>query len=193
MFERFTDRARQAVVLAQEDARMRRHHYIETEHLLMGLYGVPDGIAAQVLHSLGVSREDIHNEIAKIVGPGSSTGNPDRDALATIGIDLDEVRRQTEEAFGPGALERTRAAGRGRFCRAPRGHIPFTRRSKHALERSLREALGLRHNYIGTEHILLGLLALRDGLAAKMLRSRGVTYDAARAAIMARLQGAAGA
>ncbi|MGH8905069.1 MAG: Clp protease N-terminal domain-containing protein [Egibacteraceae bacterium] len=70
--------------------------------------------------------------------------------------------------------------------------MPFTRRSKHALELSLREALGLRHNSISTEHILLGLLALRDGLAARMLHSRGVTYDAARAAILARIEGMTG-
>jgi len=192
MFERFTDRARQVVVLAQEDARTRRHHYIGTEHLLMGLFGVPDGIAANVLRSLGASREDIDAEIARVVGPGSATGDLARDVLATIGIDLDEVRRQTEEAFGPGALERTRA-GQQRPGRVPRGHIPFTRRSKRVLEQSLREAIGLRHNYIGTEHILLGLLAVRDGFAEKMLRTRGVTYDVTRATIVTRIQGAAGA
>ena len=116
MFERFTDRARRVVVLAQEEARMLNHNYIGTEHILLGLIHEGEGVAAKALESLGIS--------------------------------LEAVREQVEEIIGQGQ-------------QAPSGHIPFTPRAKKVLELSLREALQLGHNYIGTEHILLGLI--REG------------------------------
>ena len=124
MFERFTDRARRVVVLAQEEARMLSHNYIGTEHILLGLIHEGDGIAAKALESLGVS--------------------------------LEAVRAQVEEIIGQGQ-------------QAPSGHIPFTPRAKKVLELSLREALQLGHNYIGTEHILLGLIREGEGVAAQVL------------------------
>jgi ATP-dependent Clp protease ATP-binding subunit ClpC len=129
MFERFTDRARRVVVLAQEEARMLSHNYIGTEHILLGLIHEGEGVAAKALESLGIS--------------------------------LEAVRAQVEEIIGQGQ-------------QAPSGHIPFTPRAKKVLELSLREALQLGHNYIGTEHILLGLIHEGEGVAAKALESLGI-------------------
>ena len=185
MFERFTDRARQAVVDAQQEARSLHHNYIGTEHLLLALTGQRHSVAGKVLESSGVTAEVVRREVLEYVGPGPGLANAD--ALATIGIDLDEVRRRVEETFGPGALERTRA-GCGRLGR----HIPFTPRAKKAMELALREALALRHNYIGTEHILLGLLREGQGVAAMILAKRDVTYAVARTEILSRLTGMTG-
>ena len=139
MFERFTDRARRVVVLAQEEARMLNHNYIGTEHILLGLIHEGEGVAAKALESLGIS--------------------------------LDAVRSQVQEIIGEGQ-------------QAPSGHIPFTPRAKKVLELSLREALQLGHNYIGTEHILLGLLREGEGVASLVLESAGVSLDGARQAVI---------
>ena len=128
MFERFTDRARRVVVLAQEEARLLNHNYIGTEHILLGLIHEGEGVAAKALESLGIS--------------------------------LEAVRAQVEEIIGHGG-------------QAPSGHIPFTPRAKKVLELSLREALQLGHNYIGTEHILLGLIREGEGVAAQVLVKLG--------------------
>jgi ATP-dependent Clp protease ATP-binding subunit ClpA len=180
MFERFTHSARRAVVAAQEEARERKAGEIRTEHLLAALFAVPDDLAVQALATLGVDRDTVAGEIDRL-RPG---GRPpsDAEALSTLGIDLDEVRRQVEEAFGPGALDRTRAAlGEGR----PRlfGHIPFERATKKALELALREALHLEHDYIGTEHLLLGLLHTEGGAAHHILTGRGLTLGPTRALV----------
>ena len=128
MFERFTDRARRVVVLAQEEARLLNHNYIGTEHILLGLIHEHEGVAAKALESLDIS--------------------------------LESVRGQVEEIIGQGA-------------KPPGGHIPFTPRAKRVLELSLREALQLGHNYIGTEHILLGLIREGEGVAAQVLVKLG--------------------
>jgi ATP-dependent Clp protease ATP-binding subunit ClpA len=172
MFERFTDRARRAVVLAQEVARECGAQRIGTEHLLLALYRVPDDLALTVLAAHSVTQADVEADLDRLVGPS------DAEALATLGIDLDEVRRQVEDAFGPGALDRTRAA-RGKEGWWG-GHIPFDRSSKKALELALREAIRLGHSYIGTEHLLLGLLHTETGLAQHVLDGRGVRLDSAR-------------
>ncbi len=135
MFERFTDRARRVVVLAQEEARMLNHNYIGTEHILLGLIHEGEGVAAKALESLGIS--------------------------------LDAVRQQVEEMIGQGQ-------------QAPSGHIPFTPRAKKVLELSLREALQLGHNYIGTEHILLGLIREGEGVAAQVLVKLGADLNRVR-------------
>jgi ATP-dependent Clp protease ATP-binding subunit ClpC len=124
MFERFTDRARRTIVLAQEEARALQHDYIGTEHILLGLLGETDGLAAR--------------------------------ALGTRGVSLDSVRQDVISRVGRGNEE-------------PTGHIPFTPRSKKCLEHALREAIALQHDYIGTEHILLGLLSEPDGVAGQIL------------------------
>lgn len=175
MFERFTVTARQVVVHAQEDARERRQAEIRTENLLISLYIPLDGAAASLLRRAGVERDAVEEETD---GRARTTGAPDADKLAALGIDLDEVRRQAEETFGPGALERTRAGKQRRLF----GHIPFDAASKKALELSLREALRLKHNEIRSEHILLGLLHAGGG-AQEMLEARGVTLDGMREAV----------
>ena len=128
MFERFTDRARRVVVLAQEEARLLNHNYIGTEHILLGLIHEGEGVAAKALESLGISLEAVRSQVEEIIGQGSSS---------------------------------------------PSGHIPFTPRAKKVLELSLREALQLGHNYIGTEHILLGLIREGEGVAAQVLVKLG--------------------
>jgi ATP-dependent Clp protease ATP-binding subunit ClpA len=198
MFERFSKSAREVVVHAQQDARERKHGFIGTEHLLLALFSVPHGVAAEVLDELGVTKSDIDADVERIVGNGPGLSERDSEALRTIGINLDEVRRQIEEAFGPGALDR--GPIRRRWRRSSRqwddhlvGHIPFTPRSKKTLELSLRQAINLGDNYIGTEHLLLGLLTTSDGEAYKMLDARGVTLQAVKAAITRRQRGAEGA
>jgi ATP-dependent Clp protease ATP-binding subunit ClpA len=147
MFERFTDRARRVVVLAQEEARMLNHNYIGTEHILLGLIREGDGVAAKVLESLRIS--------------------------------LDAVRQQVEEIIGRGQ-------------QAPSGHIPFTPRGKKVLELSLRESTGLGHNYIGTEHILLGLIREGDGVAAQVLVLLGADLNRVRQQVIQVLHGRQG-
>jgi ATP-dependent Clp protease ATP-binding subunit ClpC len=144
VYERFTDRARRAVVQAQEEARMLSHNYIDTEHILLGLIHERDGVAAQALESLGIS--------------------------------LDLVRQQIEEIIGRGQ-------------QAPPEHIPFTPRSKKVLELSLREALQLNHDYIGTEHILLGLIREGDGVGAQVLVKLGADLNRVRQQVIQLLQG----
>ena len=144
MFERFTDRARRVVVLAQEEARMLNHNYIGTEHILLGLIHEGEGVAAKALESLGIS--------------------------------LEAVRAQVEEIIGQGQ-------------QAPSGHIPFTPRAKKVLELSLREALQLGHNYIGTEHILLGLIREGEGVAAQVLVKLGADLNRVRQQVIQLLSG----
>jgi ATP-dependent Clp protease ATP-binding subunit ClpA len=135
MFERFTDRARRVVVLAQEEARLLKHNYIGTEHILLGLIHEGEGVAAK--------------------------------ALASLDISLEAVRVQVEERVGQGQ-------------RAPTGHIPFTPRAKKVLEISLREALQLGRNYLGTEHILLGIPREGEGVAAQVLAGFGADHAQVR-------------
>ena len=144
MFERFTDRARRVVVLAQEEARLLNHNYIGTEHILLGLIHEGEGVAAKALESLGIS--------------------------------LEAVRRQVEEIIGQGGS-------------SPSGHIPFTPRAKKVLELSLREALQLGHNYIGTEHILLGLIREGEGVAAQVLVKLGADLSRVRQQVIQLLSG----
>ena len=144
MFERFTDRARRVVVLAQEEARMLNHNYIGTEHILLGLIHEGEGVAAKAMESLGIS--------------------------------LEAVRAQVEEIIGQGQ-------------QAPSGHIPFTPRAKKVLELSLREALQLGHNYIGTEHILLGLIREGEGVAAQVLVKLGADLNRVRQQVIQLLSG----
>ena len=144
MFERFTDRARRVVVLAQEEARMLNHNYIGTEHILLGLIHEGEGVAAKGLESLGISLEAVRSQVEEIIGQGQQ---------------------------------------------APSGHIPFTPRAKKVLELSLREALQLGHNYIGTEHILLGLIREGEGVAAQVLVKLGADLNRVRQQVIQLLSG----
>ena len=147
MFERFTDRARRVVVLAQEEARLLNHNYIGTEHILLGLIHEGEGVAAKALESLGISLEAVRNQVQEIIGQGGSS---------------------------------------------PSGHIPFTPRAKKVLELSLREALQLGHNYIGTEHILLGLIREGEGVAAQVLVKLGADLSRVRQQVIKLLSGYGG-
>ena len=144
MFERFTDRARRVIVLAQEEAKMLNHNYIGTEHILLGLIHEGEGVAAKALESLDIS--------------------------------LPAVREQVQEIIGQGQQR-------------PTGHIPFTPRAKKVLELSLREALQLGHNYIGTEHILLGLIREGEGVAAQVLVKLGADLNRVRQQVIQLLSG----
>jgi len=144
MFERFTDRARRVVVLAQEEARLLNHAYIGTEHILLGLIHEGEGVAAKALESMSISLEAVRNQVEEIIGQGGSS---------------------------------------------PSGHIPFTPRAKKVLELSLREALQLGHNYIGTEHILLGLIREGEGVAAQVLVKLGADLSRVRQQVIQLLSG----
>jgi ATP-dependent Clp protease ATP-binding subunit ClpA len=187
MFERFTDRARKAVTDAQVAARRLGHDCIGTEHILLGLLQ-GDGLAARVLGSLGVTTAAVEREIRAEVGRGP-WGSEDAAALGAIGIDLDEVKRRVEASFGQGALH-WRPGRRHPSRRRPMlaGHIPFSPRAKKVLELSLREALALKHNYIGTEHILLGLVREGEGLAMLVLTRLGAGPQAIRAQVLEALR-----
>jgi len=144
VFERFTDRARRVVVLAQEEARLLNHSYIGTEHILLGLIHEGEGVAAKALESLTISLEAVRAQVEEIIGTGGSS---------------------------------------------PSGHIPFTPRAKKVLELSLREALQLGHNYIGTEHILLGLIREGEGVAAQVLVKLGADLSRVRQQVIQLLSG----
>jgi DNA-binding NarL/FixJ family response regulator len=142
LFERFTDRAKRVMVLAQEEARMLNHNYIGTEHILLGLIHEGDGVAANALERLNIS--------------------------------LEAARRQVEEIIGQGQAAST-------------GRIPFTPRAKKVVELSLRESLQLGHNYIGTEHILLGLIREGEGVAAQVLQKLGADMNRVRQTVIQQL------
>jgi ATP-dependent Clp protease ATP-binding subunit ClpA len=184
MFERFTDRARQVAIDAQVSARRLGHGHVGTEHILLGLLQ-GDGIGARVLGALGITAAAVEREVLAELGRGP-LGGGDAEALGAIGIDLEEVRRRVEASFGPGALQWRPGRGCGRDRRLPLfgGHIPFTPRAKKVLELSLREALALKHKYIGTEHILLGLVREGEGLAMLVLTRLGAGPDAIRARVL---------
>jgi ATP-dependent Clp protease ATP-binding subunit ClpA len=184
MFERFTDRARKVVTDAQVSARELGHNYIGTEHVLLGLLN-GDGVAARVLGGLGVTPAAIRREVLAEVGRGPLSPG-DAEALGAIGIDLEEVRRRVEASFGPGALywRPRRGCKGGRRMPLAGGHIPFTPRAKKVLELSLREALALKHNYIGTEHILLGVVREGEGLAMLVLTRLGAGPQLIRARVL---------
>ena len=144
MFERFTERARQVVVLAQDEARALKHNYIGTEHLLLGMLREEEGLAARVLESLDISVEEVRGQVARIVGLGDH---------------------------------------------ATTGQIPFTPRAKKMLELALRESLVLGHNYIGTEHLLLSLARMNEGVASQILWDMDIGADNLRDGVMAALSG----
>jgi len=176
VFERFTDRARRVLVEAQAESAENLHGFLGTEHILIGLVRIGEGLAFDILSRHGVELEPLRQKVAagleEWVDPKRHELSH-RDALASIGIDLDSVRTSLENAFGPGALPDPHAAP------------PFTAKAKESLERALKRALMLRHRYIGTEHELLGLLEIRDGLACRALQDLGVDLDHLDGAVVA--------
>lgn len=185
MFERFTSAARDAVMDAQQQAAQLRHTEIGAEHLLLAVLD-KDTAGSRVLHSLGVNR-------AAVAARVPAREVLDAQALQTLGIDMDEVRRRIEAAFGTGSLG-TEPTHRRWFRRsAGPSHIPFTRAAKKALEGALREAIALGHRRIGTEHLVLGLMRDPDGIARQILAATGVNPDqqVVRAAVLRELDPAA--
>ena len=176
MFERFTDKAKAVVHGAQVEAQARGASNVRSEHLLAALLAGPESVAQQALLRDGVDLAALLRTVRAVDDPATPAPQDDAQALAALGIDLDEVRRQVEDAFGPGALERTRAAQRG----GRRGFARWDRSAKKVLELSLREALRMRHNYIGTEHVLLGLLHPGTGAGQEVLTGAGVSLESAR-------------
>jgi ATP-dependent Clp protease ATP-binding subunit ClpA len=174
MFERFTSSARECVANAQEEAAALRHGHIGTEHLLIALAGDRAGLGGQILRAFGVSQDELRAALPS----GGAPPGIDADALASIGIDLDEVRRRAEETFGPGALDTGR-----RRPRQEGGYAPFTPKSKKALELALRSAVHLHDDFIGSEHLLLGIARVEEDTGAKLLKARGITRDRLEAAI----------
>ena len=175
MFERFTQPARAVVVLAQEHARMLGAEEVGSVHMLIGVCET-ESPAATLLADHGITGEQIR-DAARTAGAASRL--PDAEALAGLGIDLDEIRRRVEETFGPGALEGTRAAGR-RARRRAWGHLRFTDDAKKTLELAVREAVRRGDGYIGVEHLVLGFLHPQTGAAGDLLRARGLTLDGVR-------------
>jgi ATP-dependent Clp protease ATP-binding subunit ClpA len=185
MFERFTRGARDVIVRAQIEARYLGDGHIGTEHLLLGVLAFA-GPAASALEESGLSLSVARAIVPTIARKTSFTGEPDPEALATIGIDIEEIRRSVEEAFGPGALESTKAA-KARAGRRHRRHIPFSAHAKQALENALREALALKHREIGPEHLLLGALRNPKATACAVLHEAGADPAAVRRALLARM------
>jgi ATP-dependent Clp protease ATP-binding subunit ClpA len=190
MFERFTEPARGVVRDAAEEARALSHRCIGTEHLLLALLAADTGIARAVLWDAGLGHDRVVEEVERLVGRGQDPlGEADAEALRAIGIDLDAVRAAIEESFGPDALQPPEPPasiswllGRRRkpALRPTGGRVPFSARSKKVLELSLREALRLHHDYIGTEHLLLGIIREGEGVAAKILVDTGISLDELR-------------
>ena len=162
MFERFTDKARTVVVTAKAAARERSDDQIGLKHMLYGLV-TSDGVAARALAALGVDEAAVERELGRAGTAGGGPAGPpgERDdevgALATIGIDLDEIKRRIEESFGPGALDRVPLTPKGPLNWTG-DRFPIGEQAKLSLAMSIREARALHHSYIGTEHMLLGLL-----------------------------------
>ncbi|GAA3129304.1 Clp protease N-terminal domain-containing protein [Planomonospora alba] len=185
MFERFTRDARQAVKLAQANARRLNHHFIGSEHVLLGLLDQPQTVSARVLARHGLDHERAYRAVFGMIPPMGSD-RIDADALETIGIDLSAIREKVEAAFGPGALDRPpQRDHRGRTVSGR--HIPFTPPAKKALELSLREAIALRHNHIADGHILLGILRAGPGPARRILSEIDVDLETLRQELVAEL------
>ena len=179
MFERFTERARRVVVLAQEEARMLDHPYIGTEHILLGLIREGEGVAAKALESLNISLEAVRQQVVATIGQGR--GAP-MVRLSQPGISA-HIARYREWRH------RSAAGQRGRRTGTVGGHVPFSPRAKKLLELSLREAAQLGHNYIGTEHILLGLIREGEGVAAEVLQKLGADLNRVRQTVIQLLSG----
>ena len=195
MFERFTDKARKIVSLALAKAKEQGDDQVRPVHMLYGVTAT-DGVAARALTALGVDAAAVERELGRAGGASGSLGgrdgaaDGDAEALAAIGIDLDEIKRKIEESFGPGALERVPPTPKG----PPpwTGRLPLSEQAKLSLALSLKEARTLHHSYIGTEHVLLGLMRVAERyphgeFAAATLPDLGLDPVTARERVLAEL------
>ena len=196
MFERFTRAARDTVKAALAEARELQHPLVGTEHLLVALLADEQAPVARLLAERGVTAATVRAEIIRRVGigpePVPNTEAEDAEALKAIGIDLDAVRRTIEQNFGPGSLQLPPTPPKRRgLLRRRQSRSTFGDRSKKVLELSLREAVRLHHSFIGSEHLLLGLLRENGGLAAQILAEAGVDREALRDEVVSTLPGRA--
>jgi len=189
MFERFTDKARTAVIVARAEA-SERGDQIRPVYLLHAL-AVGEGVAARALAGLGVDADAIERRLDRAAPlrrpPGGEAAGADAEALASIGIDLDEIRRTVEESFGPGALDRAPGTPQGP------GRTTMSREAKQSVELAAREARALRHGYVGTEHLLLGLISAaernpRGDFSPQTLRDLGIDPAQARQQVLDELR-----
>ncbi|HEV3474558.1 MAG TPA: Clp protease N-terminal domain-containing protein [Actinomycetota bacterium] len=185
MFGRLSEPARDLMGAAYREAVALGHNYVGTEHLLLAVATQPGTAAARALAGLGVTADDLRAETTRIVGvcEWAPAIRPDPEALSRIGIDLDEVRRRVEDAFGPGALESTCAWGRG---------LGLTPKAKKTYWLALREAVRLGDRAVRPEHVLLALASRRDALSARLLRRKGVSPERLRLAVLHELGRLAG-
>ena len=195
MFERFTGRAREVVIQARRQAERLGHERADTEHLLLAMLLDEASIAGRVLRDAGLDFDTVRDGIEKARRKTQVLGEADAAALREIGIDLDAVRAKVEEAFGPGVLhsvdpEPGQSRWQALLLRWDRSS-PFSPRAKKVLELALREALRLKHNYIGTEHILLGLIREGRGLAALVLTEAGIDSEDLRDRVLNALRAVA--
>lgn len=197
MFERFSKKARLAIVVAQEDARELHSPTIEVEHVLLGVLAQSELDLTQLLAEVGITHEKVVAELLRAgkgePDKGEPLGAEDAEALRSIGIDLDAVRESLEATFGADALERAEPPKRGGlFGRGSlsTGHIPFTHDAKKVIELSLREALARKDNYIGSAHILLGILRAPNETTTRLLGG-AVAIDNLRPKVHALLDRAA--
>ncbi|HEX6871003.1 MAG TPA: Clp protease N-terminal domain-containing protein [Micromonosporaceae bacterium] len=215
MFERFTFQAREAVTVAAASARGLGHPHLGTEHLLLGLVESGGG-AGQALRDAGLGPASVRQAVVRYAGGSSPFDDLDAQALRSIGIDLDAIRARLEDAFGPEAVEQAWTGGRGGSASARPGHgsaagpgdgsaawpgdrsgrigrdrLPFTARAKKVLQLALREAIRLRHGFLGPEHILLGILRDGRGLAAMIISDAGIDPSDLRRRIVAGMNQAA--
>ncbi len=167
MFERFTDRARRIVVHAQEEARRFGHTSVRTEHILLGLLDEGEGVASRVLEDAGIGADRLRPRLHEEMGVAAQPAEPEAAAGSAPAAEPEPEARKSRSM--PERIREARAR-----------HIPFATESKRVLELSLREALDFGHNYIGTEHILVGLMVEGDGMAARVLRELGADVDAMR-------------
>lgn len=187
MFERFSKSAKVAVVIAQEEARELRSPHIQVEHVLLGVASSAERDLRTMLDGVGLDVDGLRAALRE----GQAFGDEDAEALKSIGIDLGAVRESLDATFGADTLERAVPADRrGLFGKWSSGHIPFTREAKKVLELSLREALAHKDDYIGSEHVLLGILRAPSPAAKALIESR-IEIDVLRRKVIALLDAAA--
>jgi ATP-dependent Clp protease ATP-binding subunit ClpA len=177
VFEKFTNLAKRSITLSQDEAITLGHDFIGTEHLLLGLVRVREGLAGEILFEQGVTADQVRAAVLRLLEAAGVTANGGREAteaLATIGIDVEEIRRRADDTFGPGQFWFPRPG--------------YTMRAKRVLERTVRESAELGHDDIGTEHMLLGLLAEGEGVGVQALSAVGVDLGALRATVLDRVR-----
>jgi ATP-dependent Clp protease ATP-binding subunit ClpA len=177
VFEKFTNLAKRSITLSQDEAITLGHDFIGTEHMLLGLVRVPEGMAGEILGEQGVTAGQVRAQTLRLLeaaGVSANGGREAAEALAVIGIDVEEIRRRADDTFGPGRFKFPRPG--------------YTRRAKQVLELTLRESTELGHDYVGTEHLLLALLTEGEGVGVQALGGIGVDPAALRTTVLDRVR-----